>query len=121
MNIDWKQIEKEFPLAYAKFKKYCGKILPGYLEEDAIYYDHIEAFFDSVGIIIDISAFPSFFRPWSFNILNLKYVKIMKLTDDFLNYHFKTRQEAKEASVYKAFEIYNNFLKGSNNERTKRR
>lgn len=109
MKIDWQKMKIDYPRAYEKFEKYYNIIEA----DDTIFitlsdekiitnrtaYEDFEAFFDSVGIIIEIYRRLTY-SDWVSNILDNKY--------------FSSRNEAKEQAIFKAFEILNKELKNDN-------
>lgn len=122
MNIDWQQIEKEYPSAYSKFIDflryencimYCDKTIRYQdVQIDFVFiYSLLETFFDQNGIII-LPKFIDGSSLWYFVLYpDHKYRwKPINSIEAFGN-RYTSRQEAKEAAIYKAFEILNNKLK----------
>lgn len=126
MNIDFDLIKQKYPKAFDKFINYLIEIknLHGnlYFIENIIYnllndknficYCDLEKFFDNNNIIIeiclDIRVLFSNEKKWFVNfffINKLFQIEIIQLNNSETDFYFNTRDEAKEQSVLKAFEI----------------
>jgi hypothetical protein len=115
MNIDWNKIKKEYPKGYDLFLKSgiaienCDNELQkaeynkfGHIEE--LCYCDIEKFFDDNGVIIIINKLVGWNKGWSYNVRMINKSNFHLKTYAKCNY-IKTRDEAKEQAIYKAFEI----------------
>ena len=121
MYIDWNKINTNYENSVKEFliwlsKKYSNKFL---LEmncipnENTICYCDLEKFFDDNGIIISI-----LYRNVISNNIDKWY---FKMYDDYGNdtsEGCKTRSEAKEQAIYKAFKILEERLNGKENIRS---
>ena len=121
MTIDLKEIKNKYPKGFEKLLFYhFDKDYPDEINQeskkymiDTICYCDIEKFFDDNGIIISI-----LYRNVISNNIDKWY---FKMYDDYGNdtsEGCKTRSEAKEQAIYKAFKILEERLNGKENIRS---
>lgn len=110
MNIDWKSIKEKYPLAYERYEYWIVEESTCLNEYESCYCD-IESFFDQNGIEIFIEQYidDDDHKFYHFQILFNNVLQFSWANKQY--FRTNSREEAKEAAIYKAFEILNEKLK----------
>lgn len=113
MNIDWNKIKNEYPESYNKYKDWIQGGMH-YLTEKEITqgtcYCDLEKFFDDNEIKICIT-YCEYCHTTTDQLKEWGY-KIHETRSYYYEEIYCTRKEAKEAAIYKAFEIMEDKLNG---------